>query len=102
MAKPHPEEALIRRVWAETAVHQWNARKAPGPLQIDVPSAMKAPAPPGKPTPLPRSLIFEETTFDAKGQGGQGDRLRGRRRREELERGADPSPRPHSSKGSVV
>jgi hypothetical protein len=60
MAKPHPKEALICRVWAETAVHQWNARKAPGPLQIDVPSTMKAQAPPGKPAPLPRSLIFEE------------------------------------------
>ena len=60
MVKPHPEEALIRRVWSETAVHQWNARKTPGSLSIDVPSAMKAQAPPGKPAPLPRSLIFEE------------------------------------------
>ena len=67
MAKPHPEEALIRRVWAETAVHQWNARKAPGPLQIDVPSAMKAPAPPGKPAHLPRSLIFEERLSTLRG-----------------------------------
>jgi hypothetical protein len=45
MVKSHPEEALMRRVWSETAVHQWNARKTPGPLSIDVPSAMKALAP---------------------------------------------------------
>ena len=68
MVKPHPEEALIRRVWLETAVHQWNARKTPGPLSIDVPSPMKASAPPGKPAHLPRSLIFEERLSTLRGK----------------------------------
>jgi hypothetical protein len=68
MAKPRKNEALIRQVWADRGSALWNARKAPGPLIIDLPSPMRAPASPGQPVHLPKSLRFEQRLSTRRGK----------------------------------
>jgi hypothetical protein len=63
-------ERLIRRVWTERGKALWEARKAPGPLIVDVSSLTTAPAPSrrAKKIKLPTSLTYEQRLSTVNGK----------------------------------
>jgi hypothetical protein len=65
MAVRSARERLIHRVWAERGSAIW---KPPGPLIIDLPSDMKAAAPPRRAVRIPASLTYELRPTTVKGK----------------------------------
>lgn len=65
MAVRSARERLIHRVWAERGASLW---KPPGPLIIDLPPNMKAPARRRRAVRIPASLTFELRRTTVKGK----------------------------------